>query len=121
MNRGTLAFLIPILAACGGGYYQQPTPAMQKVAEYERQQAAAYQPSPEQQREKYCKGLMGAAMMQPTLTGRMGESFANANAAYASCMAGLPPPETPLQKQQRTTTHTTCKQGMMGEIKCTSY
>lgn len=98
-----------LLSACA---MPPTTPAMQQVA--------AQPETPEQAHKRYCKGLMGAALMQPTLSGRNGEGWANAAAAYNSCMAGLPPPETPLQKQQRTTTHTTCQQGMMGKIECTS-
>ena len=50
-------------------------------------------------RERLCKNVMAAALMQPTSSGNFSESLYKAQVAYANCMAGV---QQPLPQQRRT-------------------
>ena len=81
LTKSAILVFCLMLVACAE--MPETVPAMQ--------QAAASPETPAQQRERQCKGAMGAAMMAPTKSGTFNESMSNANTAYYNCMAGLPP------------------------------
>ena len=75
-----------------------------------QQQRATVTDSP---REKSCAMVKASAYLAPTRSGSFGEGFANAEAAYANCMAGQPVSAPP---QPRTLS---CHPGYQGSMTCT--
>jgi hypothetical protein len=67
----------------------------------------------ESPRERACDRVRAATLLGPTRSGSFGEGVANAEAAYANCMAGLP--VTPARRP----TTMTCQRGFHGSITCT--
>jgi hypothetical protein len=78
-----------------------------------RQQSTEITTSP---RETMCSRVRTAALLGGSRSGSFGEEFANSEAAYANCMAGLP---LSLPREPRTLSCTPDRMSLNNSITCT--
>lgn len=78
-----------------------------------RQQTTQVAEVTESPRERACGAVRASALLGPTRSGSFGEGLANAQAAYANCMAGLPVTSAPAPRTM------SCTRGFHGSITCT--